>query len=70
MISRWSLIPPAEKQYEGFSTFQRECTYVSRMLRGRISHASGLGAESSLNRAHRATAPQKAPSLIPTTSPQ
>ncbi|KAI0913822.1 hypothetical protein F4823DRAFT_640362 [Ustulina deusta] len=59
MASRWGLIPPVEKYYEDFSTFQRQCDYVSRMLLDRISNALGLGAESSLNRAHRGDCPSK-----------
>ncbi|KAI0420628.1 hypothetical protein F5X98DRAFT_361692 [Xylaria grammica] len=59
MASRWGLIPAVENHYETFSTFQRQCDYVSRMLLDRISHALGLGAESSLNRTHRGDCPSK-----------
>ncbi|GAW12958.1 hypothetical protein ANO14919_023310 [Xylariales sp. No.14919] len=59
MASRWGLIPAVENHYDTFSTFQRQCNYVSRMLLDRISHALGLGAESSLNRTHRGDCPSK-----------
>ncbi|KAI1306239.1 hypothetical protein F5Y03DRAFT_394786 [Xylaria venustula] len=59
MASRWGLIPPVEKHYETFSTFQRQCDYISRMILDRISNALGLGAESSLNRTHRGDCPSK-----------
>ncbi|KAI0509408.1 hypothetical protein F5B22DRAFT_649036 [Xylaria bambusicola] len=57
--ARWGLIPPVEKHYETFSTFQRQCDYVSRMILDRVSNALGLGAENSLNRTHRGDCPSK-----------
>lgn len=59
MASRWGLIPPVEERYETFSTFQRQCDYVSRMILDRISNELGLGNDSSLNRSHRGDCPSK-----------
>jgi isopenicillin N synthase-like dioxygenase len=59
MKGRWGLIPPVDAHYETFSTFQRQCDYVTRMLLDRISNAMGLNGESSLNRFHRGDNPSK-----------